>query len=45
MRVIIPVTLIVDFPSSVANSCSRAIRKSISAQQNEKLYEYALGEI
>ena len=36
--------LIVDFSSSVANSRSRAFRKSISAQ-DEKLYEYSLGGI
>ena len=40
------VTLIVDFSSSVANSRSRAIRKSMSAQQNDKKkYESALGGI
>ena len=36
--------LIVDFSSSVANSRSRAFRKSISAQ-DENVYEYALGAI
>ena len=36
--------LIVDFSSSVANSRSRAFRKSIRAQ-DEHLYEYALGGI
>ena len=36
--------LTVDFPSSVANSRSRAFRKSIIAQ-GDKLYEYALGGI
>ena len=36
--------LIVDFSSSVANSRSRAFRKSLSAQ-DENLYEYALGGI
>ena len=36
--------LIVDFSSSVANSRSRAFRKSISAK-DEKLYQYALGRI
>ena len=40
----IQVTLIVDSSSSVDNSRSRAIQKSISAQ-GEKLYEYALGGI
>ena len=36
--------LIVDFSTSVAQSRSRALRKSISAQ-DDKLYEYALGGI
>ena len=36
--------LIVDFSSGVANSRSRAFRKSISAQ-DDKLHEYALGGI
>ena len=37
--------LLVDFSSSVANSRSRAFRKSICAQEKvpTKLYEYALG--
>ena len=37
--------LIVDFSSSVANSRSRAFRKSISAQKkaHKNLYEYAHG--
>ena len=44
-RVIIPATLIVDSSWSAANSRSRAIRKSITAQQNEKSYKYAIGGI
>ena len=39
------IPLLVDFSSSVANSRSRAFRKSISAQEKvpTNLYEYALG--
>ena len=39
------IPLLVDFSSSVANSLSRAFRKSICAQEKvpTNLYEYALG--
>ena len=40
------IPLLVDFSSSVANSRSRAFRKSICAQETATyLYEYALGGI
>ena len=41
------ISLLVDFSSSVANSRSRAFRKSICAQEKvpTNLYEYALGGI
>ena len=41
------IPLLVDFSSSVANSRSRAFRKSVCAQEKVpvNLYEYALGGI
>ena len=39
--------MLVDFPSSVASSRSRAFRKSVCAQEKvpTNLYEYALGGV